>query len=100
MSFISPTKALFQQARVLLVGSGRMGHIRAKAIFANPRFDFAGVVDQNVDGAKQLADVYRVRYLGAYELAELIYFNYSFETSLFLIVYISFCTDESFCISH
>jgi hypothetical protein len=38
-----------------------MGHIRAKAIYANPRFEFAGVVDQNVDGAKQLAEVYRVR---------------------------------------
>ena len=61
MTFVSPTKALFQQARVLLVGRGRMGHIRAKAIFANPRFEFAGVVDEHVDGAKQLADRYQVR---------------------------------------
>lgn len=50
-----------QQARVLLVGSGRMGRIRAKAAFSNPRFEIAGVVDQNVNGAKQLADLYRVR---------------------------------------
>ncbi|KAL3801218.1 hypothetical protein HJC23_012618 [Cyclotella cryptica] len=59
MTFLSPTTSLLQQARVLLVGSGRMGHIRAKAIFSNPRFDFAGIVDDNVDGAKKLADVYR-----------------------------------------
>lgn len=46
---------------MLLVGSGRMGRIRAKAAFSNPRFEIAGVVDQNVNGAKQLADLYRVR---------------------------------------
>lgn len=61
MTFLFPTKTLLDQARVLLVGSGRMGHIRAKAIFSNPRFEFAGIVDDNVDGAKKLADLYRVR---------------------------------------
>lgn len=60
MALLSPTRPLLQQARVLLVGSGRMGHIRAKAIFSNPRFEFDGIVDENVDGAKRLADVYRV----------------------------------------
>lgn len=62
MAFLSPTKVLLKQARVLLVGSGRMGNIRAKAIFSNPRFEFVGVIDENINGARQLADVYRVRF--------------------------------------
>lgn len=60
MTFLTATPSLFQQARVILVGSGRMGHIRAKAIFANPRFELVGVVDENVENANRLADVYRV----------------------------------------
>ena len=60
MAVLSTTKALLQQARVLLVGSGRMGNIRAQCIFSNPRFEFAGIVDENPIAAKPLADVYRV----------------------------------------
>lgn len=60
MAVLSTTKALLQQARVLLVGSGRMGNIRAQCIFSNPRFEFAGIVDENPIAAKSLADVYRV----------------------------------------
>ena len=60
MTVLSTTKALLQQARVLLVGSGRMGNIRAQCIFSNPRFEFAGIVDENPIAAKSLADVYRV----------------------------------------
>lgn len=66
MTFISATNILLrhhaqQQARVLLVGSGRMGHIRASAIYGNPRYEFCGIVDTNVDGAAKLGELYRVR---------------------------------------
>ena len=47
-------------ARVLLVGSGRMGRIRAKAIYSNPRFEFVGIVDSNVERAAELGEIYRV----------------------------------------
>lgn len=50
------------RARVLVVGSGRMGHIRSSLLYANPRFDIAGVVDVNFDGAVNLATTYQVRY--------------------------------------
>jgi hypothetical protein len=49
-----------RRARVLLVGSGRMGQIRAKAVYANPRFELIGVVDSNVDAAEKLAEMYHV----------------------------------------
>ena len=63
MTFASTTTLLrHAQARVLLVGSGRMGHIRAKAIYSNPRFEFCGIVDANVDEAAKLGEIYRVRY--------------------------------------
>mmetsp|Transcript_44165 Transcript_44165/g.79234 ORF Transcript_44165/g.79234 Transcript_44165/m.79234 type:complete len:97 (-) Transcript_44165:1206-1496(-) len=63
MTFISATNKLLRhaQARVLLVGSGRMGHIRAKAIYSNPRFEFCGIVDSNVEEAAKLGEIYRVR---------------------------------------
>ena len=63
MAFLSRTKPLLKQARVLLVGSGRMGNIRAKAIYSNPRFEFAGVIDENISAAKLLADEFRVRFI-------------------------------------
>jgi len=61
MAFINPTKAALQhaRARVLLVGSGRMGHIRAKALYSNPRFEFCGIVDSNVKAAGTLSEIYR-----------------------------------------
>ena len=54
------TNKLLQRARVLLVGSGRMGHIRANAIYSNPRFEFCGIVDANVNEAEKLGAVYQV----------------------------------------
>ena len=60
----SATNQLLQnatrQARVLLVGSGRMGNIRAKALYSSPKYDFVGVVDSNVDEAAKLGSMYRV----------------------------------------
>ena len=38
-----------------------MGHIRAKAIYSNPRFEFCGIVDSNVEEAAKLGEIYRVR---------------------------------------
>ena len=70
MAVLSTTKALLHQARVLLVGSGRMGNIRAQCIFSNPRFEFAGIVDENPIAAKPMADVYRVS-----SILSLFYFN-------------------------
>ena len=48
------------RAKVLVVGSGRMGNIRSSLIYANPKFELAGVVDINYDGAAQLAETYGV----------------------------------------
>ncbi len=39
-----------------------MGAIRAKILYANPKFDFLGVCDINLSAAKKLADVYSVRH--------------------------------------
>ena len=40
-----------------------MGHIRASAIYGNPRYEFCGIVDTNVDGAAaKLGELYRVRF--------------------------------------
>ncbi len=47
-------------AKVILVGTGRMGAIRAGAIFGNPKLSLAGVVDSNAAAAKALASKYRV----------------------------------------
>ncbi|KAL9183277.1 hypothetical protein ACHAXT_005064 [Thalassiosira profunda] len=46
-------------ARVLLVGSGRMGHIRANAIYGNPRLELSGIVDSNVEEAAKLGEYYQ-----------------------------------------
>jgi hypothetical protein len=54
-------RCLSSRARVVVVGSGRMGSIRASMLYANPRFDLAGIVDLNWNGAKALADTYQVR---------------------------------------
>lgn len=43
------------RARVVLVGTGRMGAIRAKIVYGNPRFEFCGVVDINKEAAEKLA---------------------------------------------
>jgi len=48
------------KARVLVLGSGRMGLIRCSILRGNPRFDVRGVVDTNPAAAKTLADKYGV----------------------------------------
>lgn len=52
-----------RRARVVVVGGGRMGHIRSSILYANPRFDLVGVLDTNLDSAIALADTYQVRAL-------------------------------------
>lgn len=51
------------KTRVLVVGSGRMGTIRAALVQSNPRYDLAGIVDPVWDRAKSLADKHGVRIL-------------------------------------
>lgn len=53
-------------ARVVLIGAGHMGQIRAKAIHANERFDLCGVCDADFDAAETLANRYRVRLCHCY----------------------------------
>jgi len=64
MTFALATNKLLRharaQARILLVGSGRMGYIRAKAIYSNPHFEFSGIVDLNAEQAAELGEIYRV----------------------------------------
>jgi len=52
------TQKVKQRARIVLVGTGRMGAIRAKILYGNPKIDFLGVCDINLASAKQLADIY------------------------------------------
>lgn len=54
MSFIN-------RARVILVGSGRMGQIRASLLYANPRFEITGIVDSDMSAASNLAEVYSTK---------------------------------------
>ena len=54
-----------KRARILLIGSGRMGQIRAMHLIANPRFELCGVVDVNLEGAKSLAGTYHVPYFAS-----------------------------------
>ena len=51
---------LTARARVVVVGSGRMGHIRSSLLYANPRFELLGHVDVNHASAKALAATYQV----------------------------------------
>ena len=48
------------KARVILVGNGRMGQIRSRLLYANPRFQVCGIVDTNIQAATELADRYSV----------------------------------------
>ena len=50
-----------RRARVLVVGTGRMGKIRASCVYSNPRFELCGIVDPEISGAVQLAEQYGVR---------------------------------------
>jgi len=56
-SSASPTT--MKTANVLLIGSGRMGKIRAAALFANPKFRVLGVVDISKPDAVSIAEKYR-----------------------------------------
>jgi len=59
-SFFSSSTST-EKARVAVIGSGRMGAIRGSILQANPKFDFAGVIDVNLEGATALANKYGVR---------------------------------------
>lgn len=50
------------RAKVVVVGSGRMGHIRSSLVYANPRFELCGIVDTNFDAAASMADTFGVRH--------------------------------------
>lgn len=50
------------RAKVVLVGTGRMGAIRAKILYSNPRVNFCGVVDVNQEVASKLATVFNVSF--------------------------------------
>lgn len=47
-----------RRAKILLVGTGRMGAIRAKIMYGNPNIDFCGVCDVDINAAKNLAVLY------------------------------------------
>lgn len=47
-----------RRAQVLLVGTGRMGQIRAKILHSNPRVDLCGIVDPKAKN--DLAEMYKV----------------------------------------
>ena len=50
-----------RRAKVIVIGSGRMGLIRSSLIYANPRFELCGIVDVNIEGAAAVADTFGVR---------------------------------------
>lgn len=54
MSFVN-------RARVILVGNGRMGQIRAGLLYANPKFELSGIVDTNMEAASVLAETYSTK---------------------------------------
>lgn len=53
------------RVRIVLIGSGRMGQIRAQHLNANPRFDFCGIVDLDIEGARKLARTYHIPYFAS-----------------------------------
>lgn len=61
--FSSTPQRLTRRAKVVVVGSGRMGHIRSSLIYANPKFELCGIVDTNFDSAAAMADTFRVRFI-------------------------------------
>jgi len=52
------------RARIVLVGTGRMGAIRGKILYGNPRVEFCGVVDVNEEAAGKLANTFNVSGIG------------------------------------
>jgi len=71
MSTFRSTRVILRQAqaRVLVVGSGRMGHIRARALYGNPRIQLCGIVDKNIRQAKALSELYRTPLFASLEEA-------------------------------
>ena len=50
------------KARLLLVGTGTMGKIRAKVMASNPRINFCGIIDSvDYQGAQRLASMYSTK---------------------------------------
>ena len=60
-SFSSFQDSAPRPARVVVVGSGRMGQIRSSLLCSNPKFELVGIVDNVLSGAEKLASQYRVR---------------------------------------
>lgn len=50
-----------EQARVVVVGSGRMGQIRAQLIYSNPRLQLSGIVDTDASKGQVLAEKFGVQ---------------------------------------
>ena len=60
-SAITTTRPKSTYARVVVIGTGRMGQIRTRLINSNPKFELIGIVDpKNYDDAVTLANTYRV----------------------------------------
>ena len=57
MSRLRSLDRILPRAPVLLVISGRMGRIRAKAAYSNPRLELAGIIDLDEEGAARLGGV-------------------------------------------
>ena len=53
-------KVKTKKGGIIVMGSGRMGQIRAGIIYSNPRLEIIGIVDLNLEGAKELAGKYSV----------------------------------------
>lgn len=49
------------RAKIALVGTGRMGAIRAKLMYGNPKIELCSVVDVNNTAAEKLANTYNAR---------------------------------------
>ena len=59
-SKVMTTENTKKKGGIIVIGSGRMGQIRAGIIYSNPRLKIIGIVDLNLNGAKELADKYSV----------------------------------------
>jgi predicted dehydrogenase len=55
-----------EKARVLVVGSGRMGTIRATLVRANLRLELVGIVDTHLASAQSLSERLGVRKMNCY----------------------------------
>ncbi len=71
MTIFRSTSSLLRQsqARILVIGSGRMGHIRAKDLYGNPRIQLCGIVDTNMKQGKTISELYRTPLFASIEEA-------------------------------